>query len=390
MFLPIGDSPNPPHYRAWVTWGLMAVNIAVYLGLTLPLSLQAVTLDTPMLQDYLRHLAPQALGMRPEQVIQHLNPWDLFMFGHGYQPGAPSAVDLFTAMFMHAGFMHLAGNMLFLWIYGNNVEHRLGRSLYLAAYLGTGAIATLCFGAFAGDSLTPLVGASGAISGVLGCYFLLFPKNRVKVFVFFFPFLVTTWMLPARIVLGIFLVIDNFLPALFGSGGGVAYGAHIGGFAGGLALAYVGERFGWTLRRSTIPRKSGPAKSSTPFVSVSDAEGTLRSAIRNKSRSEALRQVRLLAPGQILEFLGPETVTIAEWLADSGDPILAMTLLRRTLTLPRGEVDQAKVYLTLGLVRLQQGQPTAAYQHLVAVFDHDPDEHTETRARSALIGIAPN
>lgn len=368
----------------------MALNIAVYLGITLPLSAQTVSLDAPLLQEYLRHLAPQAPGLSPQQIIPHINAWDLFIFGHGYQPGAPSAVDLFTAMFMHAGFMHLAGNMLFLWIYGDNVEHRLGRALYLATYLGTGVVATLSFGAFAGDSMTPLVGASGAISGVLGCYFLLFPKNQVKVFVFFFPFVVTTWMLPARIVLAIFLVIDNFLPALFGSGGAVAYGAHIGGFAGGLALAYAGERLGWALGRQPKPKSSGRAKPSNPFVSVSGAEGALRAAIRGQDRPETVRQCRLLSPGQIIEFLGPQTLLVSEWLADAGDTILAMTLLRRTLSLPRGQVDQAKIYLILGLVRLQQGQPTAAYQHLMMVFDNDPDESTESRARSALVRIASN
>ena len=120
-------------------------------------------------------------------------------------------MDLFTSMFMHAGFMHLLGNMVFLWVYGDNVEHRLGRVGFLFSYLLTGIAATLAFAGVAGNSGTPLVGASGAISGVLGLYFLLFPGNRVRVLVFLGWF-ITTIMLPARIVLGIYVVIDNILP----------------------------------------------------------------------------------------------------------------------------------------------------------------------------------
>jgi membrane associated rhomboid family serine protease len=90
------------------------------------------------------------------------------------------------------------------------------------------------------------VGASGAISGVLGCYYLWFPRNRVKTFIFLFPFLMTTVLLPARLVLGVYLILDNLLPFLFngGAGGGVAHGAHIGGFLGGLGLAYLIDRWG--------------------------------------------------------------------------------------------------------------------------------------------------
>lgn len=398
MFLPIGDAPNPQNFRPWVTWVLMGLNIAVYLLLTLPMSYQGVDAASPLAQEYLRHLTPQVgFPMSPEQLLAQVRAWDLFVFAHGYKPGAANLADLFSSMFMHAGLMHLAGNMLFLWIYGDNVEHRFGRVVFLLTYLGTGVIATLSFGAFAGPSMVPLVGASGAISGVLGCYFLLFPRNRVKVFVFLFPFIMTTIMVPARIVLGIFLVLDNLLPAFFhsSSGGGVAYGAHIGGFLGGLAAAFVLDRVGWPAapgaRRSARPSAKRPAAPRRPKgLTLAEAEGILHNAVKQGDRATALKQAHLLHPSIILQQLGPDTVTLAQWLAEADETILAMGLLRRALALDRGQVDQAKIFLALGLVRLRQGQPTAAYQHLLAVFDHDPDEATAARAKSALSQIAPS
>ena len=162
-------------------------------------------------------------------------------------------------MFMHGGWMHLAGNMLFLWIYGDNVEHRLGHVGYLVAYLAAGLAATLFFAMFVPNSQIPMLGASGAISGVLGFYFLWFPRNRIKVFVFLFPLLMTTLLIPSRIVLGVYLVIDNILPFLTRpvEGSGVAHGAHIGGFLAGLGLALAIDRLPGVLKmKGTIPKPS--------------------------------------------------------------------------------------------------------------------------------------
>ncbi|MCA9552876.1 MAG: rhomboid family intramembrane serine protease [Myxococcales bacterium] len=380
MLLPIGDTPNPRNFTPWVNWGLMGLNIAVYLFLTLPMSAEPVDLRDPAVQEVLRtgfHAASR---------------WDLFTFVHGYKPGAPSFVDLMSAMFMHAGFLHLAGNMLFLWIYGDNVEHHLGRALYLVTYLLTGVAATLAFGLFAGPSLVPLVGASGAISGVLGCYFLLFPRNRIKVFVFLFPFIMNVFLVPARIVLAVFLVIDNLFPALLSSGsggGGVAYGAHIGGFVAGLGIAWLGERVHWGRGLTAGATRPAPKRSGPRLTTVSDVESVLVRAVESGDRAEAVRQARLLHPSQVVALLGGRAVRLAEWLAEVGEPVLAMTLLRRALALPRGQVDQAQVLLTLGLVRLSQGQVTAAYQHLLSALDHDPDPATEERVHEALRRIGP-
>ncbi len=256
MIFPIGDTPNPRHFTPWVTWALIAVNVAIYVLLTLPMSTRAPVADDPALPEYVAFLA-ERVGSRAQlaQVLDAVTAWDLFIWEHGFQAGRPAARDLFASMFLHANLAHLGGNMLFLWIYGDNVEHRLGRLPYLLAWLGSGAVATLGYALLAGGALTPMVGASGAISGVLGMYFLFFPYARVRLFVFFFPFLVRTVLVSARLVLGMYLLIDNILPVVIGTQSGVAHGAHIGGFLAGLALAAaVG-----VLGRGRAPEAAAPS-----------------------------------------------------------------------------------------------------------------------------------
>lgn len=237
MFLPVGDYPNP-RGLPWMTIALVAANVAIYLLYTLPLGAARPDPSDPLLREYLAAVAPSLPPNVPlRAVLAQISAYDLFIFDHGYRPAAPSARDLLSSMFLHAGFMHLAGNMLYLWIYGNNVEHRLGPLPFLFWYLLTGAAATLFFSLFAANSQVPLVGASGAISGVLGFYFVLFPAHTVKVLVLLIPFYVGNVFLNARIVLALYLVVDNLLPFLLaGQGSPVAYGAHIGGFLAGAAV----------------------------------------------------------------------------------------------------------------------------------------------------------
>lgn len=252
MFFPFADHPNPRGYIPWVTWGLIAANVLIFLLISLPLSMTRVDPTDPALIEWLR--AVSRVGVDPRLLAARATAYDLFTFAHGYKPGAPALDDLLFSLFLHAGFLHLAGNMLFLWIYGDNVEHRLGRLKFLLAYIGSGVAATLAFSTMAGHSMTPLVGASGAISGVLGMYYVWFPRNQVKVFVAFFPFLFDVVMVPARFVLAIFVIVDNLVPLLMGAGGGVAYGAHLGGFAAGLALAAVLARRGVPAELRRDPR----------------------------------------------------------------------------------------------------------------------------------------
>ena len=152
----------------------------------------------------------------------------------------PTWVTIFTSMFMHGGFFHFAGNMMFLWAFGDNIEDRLGHVKYLFFYLFTGIVATLVHFAIDPSSSTPLVGASGAISGVLGAYVLLYPYNRVKVLVVLY--IITAIELQAAILLGLWFVWQLFQGLIslgFSSQVNVAFFAHIGGFVAG-SLILVG------------------------------------------------------------------------------------------------------------------------------------------------------
>ncbi len=160
----------------------------------------------------------------------------------GRGPGAGEAVvALFLSMFMHGGILHIAGNMLFLWVFGDNVEDRMGHGRYLVFYLVTGTIATLAHSVFTIFTPVrmdvPLVGASGAIAGVLGAYLVLFPISRVRTLVFLF-FFVTVIDLPAPFFLVYWFIIQLFQGVgAIGLDTGVAYMAHIGGFGAGYLLA---------------------------------------------------------------------------------------------------------------------------------------------------------
>jgi len=240
MFIPIGDSPNY-NKRPFATLFFIGVNVAVFILFTVPLLQRRPDLHDPLLLEYLRTMSGHA---SPGDLLAHLSSYDLFIFEYGFRPAAPSLVTLITSLFLHGGGGHLAGNMLFLWIFGDNVEGRLGPLGFSLLYLGGGIAATCFFWMFVPGSQVPMVGASGAISAILGCYFIWFPENRIKIFVFLFPILVRTIQVPAKIVLGFYLLIDNLVPFLlnFGGGTGVAYGAHIGGFLAGLGLAMTLKR----------------------------------------------------------------------------------------------------------------------------------------------------
>lgn len=154
----------------------------------------------------------------------------------------PAAATLFTSMFLHGGWLHVAGNMLYLWIFGNNVEDATGRFRYIIFYLICGLFAAVAHAFVNRSSLTPLIGASGAVSGVLGAYVLLYPRARVVTLVMF-GFYLRTVKVPALIVLGFWFVLQ-FLNALISgnSGGGVAWYAHIAGFLAGTFLIGLFKR----------------------------------------------------------------------------------------------------------------------------------------------------
>ena len=182
------------------------------------------------------------LGQGSEGALQSfITSWGVvpreYSVGHDIPPTIPLPYwsTLITSMFLHGGWMHLGGNMLYLWIFGDNLERVMGAAKYAVFYIVCGIAAGLAHILFAGGSTVPSVGASGAISGVLGGYLLMFPKNRVKVLT-----RGGVASVPALVVLGMWIVIQ--LVSQLGSiaetsqGGGVAYMAHIGGFVAGMAL----------------------------------------------------------------------------------------------------------------------------------------------------------
>lgn len=383
MFLPLGDEPNPRGVPV-VTYAIILVNCAVYLFITLPLSATAASLEDPALREYLQAIS----RMLPEgaswaDFIASLSAYDLFTFTWGYRPARPSGVALFTAMFLHAGFMHLFGNMLFLWIYGDNVEHRLGSLAFLLWYLATGVAATLFHSVFDSSSPLPVVGASGAISGVLGFYFLWFPHNRVRLWVFLFPIFAKVLLVPARIVLGAYLILDNLLPFVVTrgvEGGGVAYGAHIGGFVAGLVAA-------WAMNRREVHKRPAEFRAAgAPAAAPVAAGNAIADAIAGGRMDDAAAQYFSLPPERARRALSPQdSLALADWLRASGHARAAVTVYQRHLRdYPLGP-GAAEAHAGLGLVQLYAlEQPASAYQHFVDALGLDPSPETTAIVRRAL------
>jgi len=224
MFIPLKDY-NPTRRLALVTILLIAANAAVFV--------------------YQAYLSPQPLeyhilksAMVPKEIV-HLRNVDIPVAPQEYFPRDISPLlSLFTSMFMHGSLLHLAGNMLFLWIFGNNVEDHLGRIKFTFFYLVSGLGASIAHVIFNPGSLMPVVGASGAVSGIMGAYLVLFPRARIQTLIFLFIF-ITTVDLPASLFLIIWFAYQ-FLAA--GSASGIAWLAHVGGFILGMLLIRIQRR----------------------------------------------------------------------------------------------------------------------------------------------------
>jgi len=235
--IPLKDDA-PRVTTPYVTYTLIAANTFVFL--------LEWWIGTTVGQRQLDVLVLQ-FGMIPAKISvvlfnQGYVPWNLvYQLGTRYVPAAAAFVPVFTSMFLHGSWLHLIFNMLALWIFGDNVEDSVGHFLYLILYLLSGVAAAALHTIFNYASTTPTVGASGAIAGVMGAYFLLFPRAKVLTLVpFFFVFFV--W-LPAWIVLGYFFITQFLSGAAtsitfnhVGNSTGIAFWAHVGGFLGGMLL----------------------------------------------------------------------------------------------------------------------------------------------------------
>jgi membrane associated rhomboid family serine protease len=248
VLIPLRDS-NPTRHFPIVTVVIIALNVLVFA--------YEITRPTATLPSYPEGIPVQVSGFdevtaewgfvpcEVQDTCDHENVTVLPAAGRsdvGYQvqvPDHPVWQTVFTAMFLHGGWLHIAGNMLFLWIFGNNVEDSMGRPRFVVFYLLCGVLATLTQWLTDVGSNVPNIGASGAIAGVLGGYLLLYPRAKVTTLLFLVVFF--TWLqIPAWVVLGFWFVLQLADSSVGGAGGGgVAYFAHVGGFVAGLALIRV-------------------------------------------------------------------------------------------------------------------------------------------------------
>jgi len=379
MFLPVGDAPNPKGIP-FATYALIALNVAAFLLFNVPLGSRHADVNDPAFREYVEVMGRELQGrVDVREIVAQTSAYDLFSFEHGYRPAAPQVVDLLSCMFLHGGFMHLFGNMLFLWIYGDNVERRLGAFPFLLWYLLTGVAATLTHSIVFSSSDIPLVGASGAISGVLGFYFLWFPRNSVRILAFLPPFLMQVFEIPARYVLGMYLLVDNLLPFLVAGEGGVAHGAHIGGFIAGGLVAWLMDRRGLAVAPADIEAPEAPPTGA----------GAVRAALADGRHDDAARAYFALpAPAARGALSADEAVELASWLRQAGHPDAALQLLRRVVRdVPRGE-GLAGVYALAGTILLEdRHEPAAAYQYLLTALELGPRPETAAAARRGLQAI---
>ncbi len=231
MLFPLSDDDRRLTRTAWVTLVFLAANVIVFILFQGMGGNEAFTYGWSVIpqeimtgQDLVGDVTLQVGDQRA--VITHT-------------PGpVPIYLTVVSAMFMHGGWLHLGGNLLYLWIFGDNVEHRFGPITFLLFYLACGLAATMAQVALDPDGVIPNLGASGAISGVLGAYLVLFPRNKVRALLFYFVVSV-----PAVVVLGLWIAFQFFngYGSFFAAEqtGGVAYGAHVGGFIAGVIGAFV-------------------------------------------------------------------------------------------------------------------------------------------------------
>lgn len=214
MVIPIGDENRPGAPPAYVNIALIAINVIVFIYM--------LTLDLTGLENLVFRF-----GVIPEDILQ-----------------GRSLYTLITSQFIHAGWLHIFGNMIFLWIFGDNIEAALGHLPYLAFYIGAGILAGLAHVALNPTSFIPSIGASGAIAAVLGTYIVLFPVRQVRVLV-----LILVTRVTAFVFLGVWALLQVFNGVLSlgvptAETGGVAFWAHIGGFAVGLGVGALARSQG--------------------------------------------------------------------------------------------------------------------------------------------------
>ncbi|MFK8056863.1 MAG: rhomboid family intramembrane serine protease [Saprospiraceae bacterium] len=209
MIFPYGDTNVPNGQFPIVNYVLIALNVVVFI---------------------FQYSMPQA-------------ELEAFVYGNGFIPADGFGLTVLTSIFMHGGFMHLLGNMMFLWLFGDNIEQTIGSMKYLLFYLFGGIIATIAHFLAGPESVIPAIGASGAIAAVMGAYLVCFPHSQIKMLWLFFPFRISAFLF-----LGFWIVQQLFsgtasLGGPTDGGGGVAWWAHIGGFLFGVAAGFYFRKY---------------------------------------------------------------------------------------------------------------------------------------------------
>ena len=226
---PLRDE-NPTELTPFVTLVLIGLNVAVWL------LVQGAGSGAAFLDSLCRY------GSIPAEITGALREGDAIdLGGYACRVGGARWGTVLTSMFMHGGWLHLIGNMWFLWVFGNNIEDSMGHLRFVVFYLLTGVLAGGAHIIVGPGSAIPTVGASGAISGVMGAYLLLYPRVRIITF-FFFVIFFRIIPIPAWVMLGYWFLLQLFMGASAGTGGGIAFMAHVGGFVAGLALIKLFQR----------------------------------------------------------------------------------------------------------------------------------------------------
>ena len=255
--IPLSDADSPRRAFAPVNQAIIGLNLLVFVyellvgGIGLLFGADSLGLTTFFL----------TWGFIPRELTEGMAYQSLIELGDIETP-LPTWATIFTSMFIHGGLLHLAGNMMFLWVFGNNIEARLGHVVYLVFYLASGGLATLSHWIIDPSSVTPLVGASGAIAGVMGAYLLFYPKNRINSIIIFF--FITVVQLSAMWLLG-FWFLWQLIQAVVTIGisdqVSVAFWAHVGGFVAGMALTALYKLF---TGQSLLPPRGASAPDNLP------------------------------------------------------------------------------------------------------------------------------
>ena len=442
LILPIAQENSEVRRWPWISTGLIALNFAVFLGIALfydearaerevddqwhavavyvgahpylnlpPEVDQRLSPEGRQRLDRLRVLAEKD---RPEDAVLANEQAELDGLGTslarsmqrlpsvrwGYTPARPSPMTLLTSMFLHAGWMHILGNMLFFFLSGPFVEDRFGRPLFLGLYLCSGIAAALAEASHAPGSLTPMVGASGAIAGVMGAFLLRLGRSRIRFLILPFPLIPAIRfkpLLPAFVVLPMWLL-QQLWYAQQSHAGGVAWWAHVGGFlfgfaaAGVLKLARIEETVIHPAIEEQISLTQHPALERATEARLRGDLPAARAAVREVLAAQpqnveaSLEAYEIASAGGDAEEVARAATRLVEAYVRSGETALALRIVRE-VTAEDAPGLPSRFYLTAGALLEKEGDGRGALELYERVLMRQPEDATAFRAwyRSAEV-----